>query len=151
MKKTLITLAALLLLTGCGNNSGTKTCTTTTTDDDGYKTTDTMVITYKDSKVTQVEDTKVSEMNPSYIDFTVALSEGVAKEMNKWDGFEVKYSKEGGNKIKGYINVDFTKIDANAFKEALGELGEENDMFYTNNDITIDDFISKYADGYTCK
>lgn len=162
MRKSIMSLVMIfviaLLLTGCGNggsilggNSGTKTCTNTTTDEDGYQTTDTMVITYKNNKVTKVEDTNISETDPDYIDFTLNFGQAFADKLSELKGFDVKYSKEGNNQIKMYMNVDFTKIDINNIKETLGEMYSEEESFYSKSDITIDDFISNNLEGYTCK
>lgn len=167
MKKRLILLSAVLfmglLLTGCGSqsdgsskggifgNSGTKTCTKTSVDEDGYNTTDTMVITYKKDKVTVVEDTNISETDPDYIDFSLNFGTAFAEKLSEVNGFDVKYSKEGNNKIKMYMKVDFNKIDVNDIKDKLGDLYSEDDAFYSKNDITIDDFINENLSDYTCK
>lgn len=148
-----------LLVTGCGNkeggifggNSGTKTCTKTSVDEDGYNTTDTMIITYKNDKVTIVEDTNISEMDPKYIDFTFSFGTSFAEKLNEVDGFNVEYSKEENNKIKLYMKVDFNKINENNIKDKLGELYSEDDPFYVKKDITVDDFIAENLYDYKCK
>lgn len=155
MKKSLSFLAILLvfclLLTGCGN-SGTKTCVKEEKDDSGYKTTDTMKITYKNKKVTKVEDTNIAETDPEYIDLAISFGQLVIPTFNDLKGFEASMTKEGDNKIKTYISVDFSKVDEKEIKEKLdGMMGEDDDSFYSNKDITIDDFIKENADGYTCK
>lgn len=155
----LMIFAVSFLLTGCNNesnilsggNSGTKTCSKTTTDEDGYKTTDTMVITYKNDKVAKVENSNISEMDPDYVDFTLNIGQSLVETFNKFKGIEAACTKEDDNVVKMDLNVDFTKIDIDNIKETLGELYSEENAFYSKSDITVDDFISKNLDGYTCK
>ena len=153
-------LFALVLITGCGNknengtNDGvlkTKTCTKTTINDDGYSTTDTMIISYKNDKVMIVEDTNISETSPQFIDMSLSIAKALTDKLNEINGFTVECSKEDSNKIKAYMKVDFDKIDINNLKEKLGDLYSEDKSFYTKKDITINDFINTNLSGYTCK
>lgn len=156
LSKLVIAFVFIFLITGCGKeNIGlskekTITCTKTTTDEDGYKTEDKMEITYKDSKITKVKDTNVSETDPEMIDFTYTLMTGFAETFNKINGLNVTYTKEGNNKIKFVMNVDYSNLNVESIKENLGELYNEEESFYGDSDITIDEFKEKYLQEYTC-
>ena len=75
-KKTLFVLVGVLCLfafTGCGSSSGSLSCEKVTTDEDGYRVTDTINVTYKNNKVTNVENINLTEMDPSTVDMTISL------------------------------------------------------------------------------
>lgn len=154
--KLAVLLVFVVLLSGCGKDgislSKEKelTCTKTTTDDDGYKTEDKMVVTYKDNKVTKVTETNITETDPSMIDFTYSFSSAIAESFNKIDGMNIVYSKEGDNKIKFVMTVDYNKIDIDSIKSNLGELYDENNI-YNDKNITIDEFKENSLKDYTCK
>ena len=156
LSKLVIAFVFIFLITGCGkeNVSLSKeksiTCTKTTTDEDGYKTEDKMEITYKDSKITKVKDTNVTETDPEMIDFTYTLMTGFAETFNKINGLNVTYTKEDNNKIKFVMNVDYSNLNVESIKENLGELYNEEESFYGDSDITIDEFKEKYLKEYTC-
>lgn len=65
------------------------------------------------------------------------------------DGIDAKLEKVNNTSIKSIIEIDYTKLDANAIKEALGSMVE--DSIYSKSDITLDKFKSSYLEGYTCK
>ena len=162
MKKLLIGLFAVLVClstVGCGDNkdtssskNGTLTCTKEETDDDGLKTTELMEITYKNKKVTNVKATSTAEVDPEYIDMTLSFGELFAQAFEEIDGMSAEFTKDGDNKVKTVMEVDFTKLDPDAIKEALGDSfsGEDSEMF-TKTDITIDEFKEENLEGYTCK
>lgn len=156
LSKLVIAFVFIFLIIGCGKENvslskdKTITCTKTTTDEDGYKTEDKMEITYKDSKITKVKDTNVSETDPEMIDFTYTLMTGFAETFNKINGLNVTYTKEDNNKIKFIMNVDYSNLNVESIKENLGELYNEEESFYGDSDITIDEFKEKYLQEYTC-
>ena len=156
LSKLVIAFVFIFLITGCRKENvslskdKTITCTKTTTDEDGYKTEDKMEITYKDSKITKVKDTNVSETDPEMIDFTYTLMTGFAETFNKINGLNVTYTKEDNNKIKFIMNVDYSNLNVESIKENLGELYNEEESFYGDPDITIDEFKEKYLKEYTC-
>ncbi len=161
MKKSLLVLliGVMLLTTGCGstekeseslNNSGTLTCTKSETNEDGYNVKDTMVVTYSNKKVTKVEETSIEEMDSDTVDTTVSLGQLFAKKFSEIDGFSVSYEKENDTSVKYSITVDYTTLDITQLKETFGDNFDE-DSFYSNTDITIDEFKSNNLDGYTCK
>ena len=154
MRKSLIVLLAifsLTLITGCGkSNSGTLKCTKTETDEDGYKITDTMEITYKNKKITNIKNTNVSEMDEDIIDMSLSFGEAFAESLNEIDGFNVKYSKEDDNKLKLTMEVDYSKLDKDALNELMKDEDSENE-FYSEEDPDIDSFKEEYLEDYTCK
>ena len=175
MKKFLILLLALLLLvTGCGEKkeassndddskaketektSGTLTCTKSEKDEDGYLVNDTMEVTYKDKKVTRVKETNISEVDKDYLDMSVSFGEMLAEQLNKVDGVNVVYSKEGEDKLKFIMDIDFKTLDVEALQKQFSDSEDEstestNDSFYSNKDANIDDFVKKNLADYTCK
>lgn len=163
-KKTilfLVILSVLLLVTGCdkkessggGLFSSTKTlnCHKEEMDEDGYKTTDSIVVTYNSKKVLKVKNTNIMETDPAYIDFSLAIGNGLAKALNQVKGIKMVYEKIENNKIKFVLEVDYEKIDLEEIKKALGDLYSEDDNLYTAKDFTIDDFRGKNLQGYTCE
>ena len=151
--KLLSILALIILLPACGNilsNEKTLTCTNTTTDEDGYKTEDIMKVTYKNDKVVKVVETNISETNPDLLDFTYSITSALAETFNKVDGMNIVYSKENNNKIKFILSVDYNKLNVDTIKETFGDIYDEN-SFYNNKDITIDEFKKENLKDYSCK
>lgn len=165
----LLTLIVCFCLTGCGeknndsnndNNNNNNTtndnkqnvlnCTKTETDEEGYTTTDTMNITYKDNTIKKIENINISEMDSEVLEASYSLSSILATSLNEIDGFNVTYSKESDTSLKYTMIVDYNKLDIKALKEALGDLANEN-MFYTSNELNLDNFKASYLQGYTCK
>lgn len=158
MKKTIIAICMIclcVLLTGCGNNlsleSGTLNCSKTETDEDGYTTTYDLIATYKNNKITKIEETSVMETDPELIDFTFNILNAYGETLDKIDGINAKYTKVENNKIKLILTADYSKINKDSIKEALGDSYDENDAIFSNFDITVDDFKqSQTSDSYIC-
>lgn len=154
MKKLIILSSILcLLLTGCGSNSnsGTLNCTKIEYDEDGYKTTDTMVVNYKNDKVVTIKETIVSEMDANYIDFTLSFGQMFAESLNQIEGLTAEYTKLDSNNLQYVMTVDYNKIDVNNVKNVLGDSFDENQESMYTNDISLDKFKSDILNGYTCK
>ena len=153
MKKFLsIGLIALFIfgLTGCGNdNSGTLTCTKTETNEEGYATEETMIVTYKDNIVTNVEATAIEEMDTDLVDMTVSFGQLFATSLNEVNGLNVSYEKESDSSVKYIMSVDFQNLDLDALKTAFGEDFDDN-SFYANSNITIDEFREENLSDYSC-
>ena len=153
MKKVLsIGLIALFIfgLTGCGNdNSGTLTCTKTETNEEGYATKETMIVTYKDNTVTNVEATAIEEMDTDLVDMTVSFGQLFATSLNEVNGLNVSYEKESDSSVKYIMSVDFQTLDLDALRETFGE-DFDDDAFYANNNITIDEFREENLSDYNC-
>lgn len=165
MKKVLIGLFAIIIclsITGCGNsndsvndnntknNSNKLSCTKTSTDEDGYKTESKIVVNYKDNKVTNVKQEDIQAMDESMIEFTYSFGQLFTEAFKSIDGINATYEKVNNNSIKSVVEVDYTKLDVNAIKEALGDMDTE-DALFNKSDITLDEFKTDYLDGYTCK
>lgn len=154
MKKILIFSCVLcLLLTGCGSNlnSGTLNCTKIEYDEDGYKTTDTMVVNYKNDKVTTLTETNVSEMDADYIDFTLSFGQLFAESLSKIEGLTAEYSKVDNSTLQYIITVDYTKIDLNNVKDVLGDSFDETQASMYTNNVSLEKFKSDILSDYTCK
>lgn len=162
MKKILIgcfITTILFFSTGCDNNttnnskkdntSGTLVCNKSETNEEGYKVEDEMIVTYKNNKVTKVEQTNIEEMDADMIETTYSFGTLFAKAFNEIDGMNVAYSKES-NGVKFTMSVDYTKFDPSSLKETLGDFYDD-DVYYSANDITIDEFKINNLEGYTCK
>ncbi len=157
----LVVLSALLLVTGCDkkelsggglfSSNKTLTCHKEETDEDGYKTTDSIVVTYNNKKVLKVKNTNIMETDPAYIDFSLAIGNGLAKALNQVKGIKMVYEKVENNKIRFVLEIDYEKIDLEEIKNALGDLYSDGDNLYTAKDFTIDDFRSQNLQGYTCE
>ena len=165
-KKILLCLLMGILsitLVGCGeskveelitNNPLTSkeiTCTKESKDEDGYKTTETMLITTKSDKVKKVTSSSVMEMDPDYIDFTISFGQAFAETFNKIEGMEMSYVKEGTNSVKMTLSVDYDKLDPTQIKDTLGELYDEDDSsLYDSKDLSFEEFKKQSLEGYTC-
>lgn len=151
MKKYVILMCAIgvmLFTTGCEKTS-TLNCTKTETDDDGYKTTETIVVTSKNDKVSKVEQTSIQEMDADLVDTTISFGETFSSAFNDIDGMDMTYSKESDNSIKTTMSVDFAKLDMEKLKEAFGS-DLTDDSFYSSKDMTLEEFKKENLDGYTC-
>lgn len=154
-------LFSLILITGCGSNSSnsggildskkTMTCTKETVDEDGYKTTETMEVTYNSSKVLKVKSTNISETDPSFIEFQLNFGNAFAEKFSEIDGIDASYSKVDDNKIKMTMEVEYGKIKPEQIKSVLGDLYSEEDSFYDKSDYTIENFKAENLNGYTCE
>ena len=154
MKKLIILSSILcLLITGCSSNSnsGTLNCTKIDYDDEGYKTTNTMVVNYKNDKVTTVTETIVSEMDSNYIDFTLSFGKTFAESLNEIEGLTAEYTKLDSNNLQYVMTVDYNKIDVDNVKEVLGDSFDENQESMYTNDVSLEKFKSDILNGYTCE
>ena len=164
MKKKLLIITmvlSLFLITGCGSKSSsgggilnskkTMTCTKETVDEDGYKTTETMEVTYNSSKVLKVKSTNISETDPSFIEMQLNFGNAFAEKFSEINGIEVNYSRVDDNKLKLTMEVEYGKINPEQIKSVLGDLYSEEDSFYDKSDYTIEDFKAENLDGYTCE
>lgn len=152
-KKTLFVLVGVLCLfafTGCGSNSGSLSCEKVTTDEDGYKVTDTINVTYKNNKVTNVENINLTEMDPSTVDMTISFANLFTSALNEVSGMNVQYSKENDTTVKYIMTVDYNELDIDALKETFGDDFDE-ESFYSSKNITIDEFKEKNLTDYTCQ
>ena len=138
----------MLFTTGC-EKTNTLNCTKTETDDDGYKTTETIVVTSKNDKVSKVEQTSIQEMEADLVDSTISFGETFSSAFNEIDGMDMKYSKESETSIKLTMSVDFAKLDMDKLKEAFGN-DLTDDSFYSSKDMTVEEFKKENLEGYTC-
>lgn len=161
MKKSVIIIFIIclcVLLTGCGNDSiisksksETLNCSKNEIDENGYSTTENIVTTYKKSKITKIEQTTISETDPQFIKFSLNVGNSLVEKLNTIDGITANYTQIENNKLKFVLAADFSKLNSESIKKALGDLYDEENAVYSNLDITIDDFKEdKIADGYKC-
>lgn len=153
MKKMLIvSIFAILVLSGCNNGkSGTLTCSKTTIDDDNLKTIENIVVSYANDNVTNVENTTKIEIDPFMATFTYNLYNALITKFNEIDGFDASLSKEGDNVIVTKFNIDYKKLDVDKLKDLFGNDNSNGVIYNTNLNITIDEFIKNNLDGYTCE
>ncbi len=141
-------IGVMLFTTGC-EKTKTLNCTKTETDDEGYKTTETIIVTSKNDKVSKVEQTSIQEMAADLVDSTISFGETFSSAFNEIDGMDMKYSKESETSIKLTMSVDFAKLDMDKLKEAFGsDLTDES--FYSAKDKTVEEFKNENLEGYTC-
>lgn len=154
MKKLIILSSILcLLLTGCGSNSnsGTLNCTKIEYDEDGYKTTDTMIVNYKNGVVTSVSETDVSEMDADYIDFTLSFGNLFAEALNKIDGLNVEYTKIDDSTLQYTMSIDYSKVELDKVKEAFGDAYDDNQASMYTKNISLEVFKTDILNDYTCE
>lgn len=154
MKKSFILISVLsLLLIGCTPSSkkGTLNCTKTEYDTDGYKITETIVVNYKNNKVTTIEQTNLSEMDSAYIDFSLSFGQNFAKALNEIEGLNAEYSKFNNNTLKFTINIDYNKIDINDVKNVFGDSFDETQEAMYTKDVSLSDFKENILNDYTCE
>lgn len=158
-----ILLLCVFMLTGCFSktqSSGNKvitgkrtmTCTKEEIDDDGYKSNETIVVTYNSTKVLKASATNITETDPEYIELQLNFGNEFAKKINSVDGMEMKYEKFEDNKIKATWEIDYERIDPEQLKEELGDwLDEGSEELYSSKNMTIEEFKEENMEGYTCK
>ncbi len=145
----------MVLTTGCNKETPKDTpkaltCSKVETSEDGYKTTDTIKVNSKDNKVTKVEETTITEMNPEMVEMTVSLGESFISTFNDINGFNASYVKESENSVKYTLSIDYEKLNIDELKEKFGE-DFDNNSFYTSKDITVEEFKTQNLEGYTCE
>lgn len=160
-----VLIVSILLLTGCGKekvikddktnddvkeNTGMITCTKSETDEDNLKSDSTIVVNYNKGIVTKVSETNIQEVDESMIELTFLMGNGLTEKLNAVDGISSSFVKEGNNKIKSEMSVDYEKLNIEALKSSLGEMFNE-ETFYSSKDLTLEEFKSKNLDGYECK
>lgn len=141
----LLVLFALLLTTGCGNK--VMTCTVKETDDDGYVTESTRKITHKDDVVIKVEETTTAEADEETIDTIVKLAEESFKAFNDIDGLSISIKKDGKNRYKQVMSMDYDKINLDDLGGLFGSEGETETKKQTFDELVK----SAEEEGYTCK
>jgi hypothetical protein len=151
MKKIVIVsvLILVLLITGCEGKTKTLTCTKESVEDN-LKTSEEMLVSYKNNKVFKITQTTIEEMDPDLIDTTISFGENFASTLNQVDGFEVNYSKESNNSVKYQITMDYSKMDMNKLKELFGDDWNEED-YIKAKDQDIEEFKKERLEGYSCK
>ncbi|MCI8467005.1 MAG: hypothetical protein HFI08_02285 [Bacilli bacterium] len=151
MKKIAIVsvLILVLLITGCEGKIKTLTCTKESVEDN-LKTSEEMLVSYKNNKVFKITQTTIEEMDPDLIDTTISFGENFASTLNQVDGFEVNYSKESNNSVKYQITMDYSKMDMNKLKELFGDDWNEED-YIKAKDQDIEEFKKERLEGYSCK
>ena len=151
MKKIVIVsvLILVLLITGCEWKTKTLTCSKESVEDN-LKTSEEMLVSYKNNKVFKITQTTIEEMDPDLIDTTISFGENFASTLNQVDGFEVNYSKENNNSVKYQITIDYSKMDMNKLKELFGDDWNEED-YIKAKDQDIEEFKKERLEGYTCK
>lgn len=151
MKKIVIVsvLILVLLITGCEGKIKTLTCTKESVEDN-LKTSEEMLVSYKNNKVFKITQTTIEEMDPDLIDTTISFGENFASTLNQVDGFEVNYSKESNNSVKYQITMDYSKMDMNKLKELFGDDWNEED-YIKAKDQDIEEFKKERLEGYSCK
>ena len=164
MKKLFFCLFAFVLcfsLTGCGSNDNKENkdnkksdqalvCTKKETDEDGFETTTKMTVKYKDDKVTAVTSEETMTMSEDIVDMTYQLSSLFVEAFDEIDGIEASYEKVDSKTLKSSMTIDYTKLNLDDIKEAFGEEAME-DTFYSEKDMSLEDFKKDYLDGYECK
>ncbi len=148
MKKSFMLLAVMILLfaSGCGDKK--LTCTREDTSD-GYTTKETMNISYKDDIITKIEQTILTEMDEETIDYILEYTDEIVSKTENISGIEIEYSKENSTTLKGYIMIDYSKLDEDSLKENLGDDFDVDDFLEAKNQ-NIDEFKEQNLDGYTC-
>jgi uncharacterized lipoprotein YehR (DUF1307 family) len=165
MKKILIVISSILLvllISGCDNEENTNsvttttttylksplTCTRTITNDEGYKTTESYVITF-DKYITSITFTSIMSVNSMDVDPFIAMYQDLETKYNSIPGITVNFSKDGDNGIKEVMSVDYTKLDTSKMSDILGQYYDAN-AFYTMKNMTITDFKKNNLTSYTC-
>ena len=120
------------------------------TDDEGYKTTETIEVKYNDKKVLAINQSTLSETDPSYVDLSLGFMSMFTEMFEGVDGIKVEVNKVKDNTIKTSINIDYTKLDIEKLKENFGDAEIDEEM-YTSKDITIEDLKEEKLKDYNCK
>ena len=170
MKKRILisifVMTMFLCLVGCknqessGDNKGIKSlfssnktaiCTKEEIANNGKKTTETMKITYNNSKILKVDVTVEGEEDPAYIDFIIGMGSMITNKMNEVKGLKAEYKKSGSNKYQILTEIDYEKIDINQLKEILGDQFDEEEELYKLKDVSFEEFKKEALSEYVCK
>lgn len=109
-----------------------------------------MNITYKNNKVTKVENINISEMDKDMLEMSYSFGVIFANLFNEIEGMDVKYTKESDTNLKYVMTVDYTKLNIDSLKESLGE-NFDDDSFYSSTNISLDEFKENNLKDYSCK
>ena len=160
MKKFLVCLFAIMIcfsVTACGNSKSsggkgnTLTCTKESKDDDGYKTSETMKLTYNGKNIiTKINSVSIAEMDPTYVDFTVSLSSLATSMFADIKGIDMSITKESDKSVKTVVDIDFSKLDIEKLKSTMGE-DNEYAALYEDGEVTVDEFKEANLKDYKCK
>lgn len=154
MKRFLSILTISLIcmfFVGCGNQKIEQLqCSKTETDEEGYQTDSSMLVSSKNGKVVKVETTVLSEMDSEMLDFSLSFGNSFADSLKDIKGIEATYEKINENKLQYYMMIDLEHLDLEKLKSTLGD-SLDDDSFYTNTEITLEEFKEKNLSGFTCK
>lgn len=155
MKKYVISIVILLacmISLGCGKKEEMKQleCFKTEKDEKGYKTNTSMLISSKNGKVVKIDTNATSEVDPDTIDLSLSFGNSFATTLNEINGIEVSYEKVNEKELTYHMIIDFENLDLESLKSKMGESLEE-DSFYFNKDISLEEFQKENLSGFTCK
>lgn len=134
----LMSLVAVLSLTGCGSQK--VTCTM----DEGDQK-QTLITTFKGNKATNLVAEMTMKVDADEVDTTYSYIQLSAGMLQGKSGLKVSTSK-GSDSVSLKMEIDFAKLD----DETKEEIGFDFDLENTNTDK--DAFIESMTEsGYTCK
>lgn len=153
MKKiSTLLLIVMLILTGCFYSEKTMTCSKITSNDEGYENVETVVISYKKNKVVKTTTTIVTEVDPNFIEFFYSLGNDFSKSLNEVEGINIIYSKIGTRKLQSITEIDYSKINHNDLKKALGDsYDDEGNNIYKMKDISLEAYKANFLSEYSCE
>ncbi len=148
MKKILILITFLLILTGCGK-SMELVCTKKVTTDSNLIMNNKMEVTYKDDKVTEVTQTIETDLSQTnynsedFIDKLIESSKEEVKALNDLSGISAKYEKIN-NGYRYILKINYKDLDEEKIKDKVNSL-------YGKKEYTLDEFREAFLKDYDCK
>ncbi len=162
MKKYISILLSVLILftiTGCKssisnsfnneNEYSTLTCSKEEVDEDGNTTSEKVTVTYKDNIVTKTSSESIIEIDPDYMELSLAIADGVAEKYNEVSGFTYKVNKVSDSSYKVITSVDYDNLDVDQLRNVASDIGIESDEI--NTKMTLDEYKENNLNDYVCK
>ncbi len=137
------------------SSKNTLVCTKTEVDEDGFETKSTMTINYKNNKVTKIKQEDLQTLDEESVDFVYGFGSLFMMAFSQIDGINATYEKVDSVSIKGIVEIDYTKLDFDALKQAIDDINSEGgetekSILTESKEFSLDELKQNYLDGYIC-
>ncbi len=146
MKKCLLVLVGVLLLTGCGAKEQVMNCTRSL-DQNGAKMNFDYKVTYKGNEVISLEALETVEADETYLNTLKETASNLYETYNDLEYYDGSIEVKDG-KLTSTLKVNYSKID----QDKLFEKDSANKAYFKDGKASLDAFKQVYAQmGFTCE